>query len=146
MSPLSALVEASCGACGAAASSSGDPSVPSAPSSSAGFTSSSSRTACWCSRRDSWSSLIACCSWGVITSCWLSFRDCRSSSAIHAPSRSEGEAFPQVDFPDPVRRGDLPGGPREQDLSLGDDVGTVANLEGIANVMIRYYNADAALF
>lgn len=56
------------------------------------------------------------------------------------------KSFPEVDLAHPVRGRDFRRGSGKEDAPLGDDVRAIAYLQGIAHVMIRYYNPDPALF
>ena len=102
---------------GPAASAAARSSSLSMPSSSTGFSCSSCCTRSTSSMRESWSSLIACCSCGVITSCWLSRTCCLSSSAMgdlvsrrflqragsSRPDRSRAPADPRPPLPESLR-------------------------------------------
>src|SRR5256885_5480120 len=81
--------------------------APSAGSSRSGFCSISVRMRSTSSSRESCSSLIARCSWGVITSCWLRRRFCFSSSAMSSLHLLQLEALAEVLGARPVGSGDL---------------------------------------
>src|SRR5215470_13716760 len=111
-------------------------------SSSTGFSTSS----CWIvftsSSRESCRSLIACCSCGVITSDWVSLTVCLSSSAI---ADLQPEVLPEVDLAHGRILGDLGRRTFADDAPVLDDVGAVADVERLADVVIRDHDADPAL-
>src|SRR5258706_2745209 len=110
-------------------------------SSRVGFSISSWETISSSSMRESCRSLIACCSWGVITSCWASRWTCLISSAM---TYLQPEALAEVDLARLRAGRDRFRTSLFQDQPLVDDVGAVADAERLAHVVVGDQNADAA--
>src|SRR2546421_2122962 len=129
-----------------AGASSSSASAPSAGSSRSGFCSISVRMRSTSSSRESCSSLIACCSCGVITSCWLRRRLCLSSRAISTLSLSfQLEPLAQVHGAGALRSGDLGWGARLQKAPLDEQDGAVADAQGLTNGVIADEDAEPPL-
>src|SRR5438309_6934130 len=135
------------GASGVAAAS-GALSVSGATSSSSGFSSSSFCTTSCSSSVESCSSWMACCSSGVMTTRWLCRSERRASMAM-ATSRSpyalEGELLPEIDLPGDRIVGNLAGRPRDEDLAVVEDVGSIGDRERFADVVVGDQDADSAV-
>src|SRR5262245_15832649 len=133
---------ASAPACASSPARSGGAVSSSSDSSRTGFSTSS----CWIvftsSSRESCSSLIACCSWGVITSDWVSLTVCLSSSAI---VYLQPEVLAEVDLAHGRILGDLGRRTFADDAPVLDDVGAVADVERLADVVIRDHDPDPTL-
>src|SRR5947209_5850351 len=119
--------------------------APSAGSSRSGFCSISVRIRSTSSSRESCSSLIACCSWGVITSCWLSLRLCFSSSGMSSLYLFQLEALAEVHGPRPFGRCDLCRRTRLEQPSFHQQNGAVADAQGLADRMIGDEHPQAPL-
>src|SRR5438445_4793595 len=129
-----------------AGASSSSASAPSAGSSRSGFCSISVRMRSTSSSRESCSSLIACCSCGVITSCWLRRRLCLSSRAISTLSLSfQLEPLAQVHAAGALRGGDLGWGARLQKAPLDEQDGAIADAQRLADGVIADEHAQPAL-
>src|SRR5438874_4607219 len=144
----SAGVVGAAGASGEAAEASGAFSVSGATSSRSGFSSSSFCTTSCSSSVESWSSWMACCNSGVMTTRWLCRSERRASMAMatsRSPCALEGEFFAQVDLPGDRIVGDLAGGARHEDLAVVENVRTVRDGQGLPHVVVGDQNADAAV-
>src|SRR4051812_15550478 len=119
--------------------------APSAGSSRSGFCSISVRMRSTSSSRESCSSLIACCSWGVITSCWLRRRLCFSSSAMSYPHLLQLEALAEVHGARSFRRGDLGRGTGLEKPSFHQQNCAVADAQSLADRVIRDEDTQPAL-
>src|SRR2546430_7980057 len=129
-----------------AGASSSSASAPSAGSSRSGFCSISVRMRSTSSSRESCSSLIACCSCGVITSCWLRRRLCLSSRAISTLSLSfQLDPLAQVHGAGALRGGDLGRGARLQEAPLHEQDGAVADSQRLADGVVADEDAQSAL-
>ena len=99
------------------------------------------------SARDTCRILIACRSWGVITSCWESL--CWRRCAFRAPSCFvrilQTELLAEVHLAGPPAGGDAGGDPFFQHRALVQDVGAVADPECFAHVVVRDQDADASV-
>src|SRR5262245_23054623 len=125
--------------CSSSSSASGD----SADSSKTGFSTSS-----WASRTSSsmrviCSSLIACCSDGVITSFCASLSESFCSRAMPRPL--ESEVLTQVNLAHLRVGGELLGCARFEDGTVVDDVGPVRDLQGLPHVVVGDQDADSHL-
>src|SRR2546428_436762 len=123
-------------------------SVSGATSSSSGFSSSSFCTTSCSSSVESWSSWMACCNSGVMTTRWLCRSERRASMAMatsRSPCALEGELLAQVDLPSDRIVGDLAGGARDEDLAIVEDVRTVRDGQGLPHVVVGDQDADAAI-
>src|SRR5690606_17750363 len=112
----------------------------SSSASSITLVSSSSRIWAWSSRAGNCSSLIACCSCGVIVSCWPR-RSCREAFSI----ASHTEVLAQVHLADALVRKDLVRSSGGDHGAAVDDHCTVADAKGFAHVVVGDQHADAAL-
>src|SRR5947209_591100 len=111
-------------------------------SSRTGFSTSSWVSSVSSSMRVICSSLIACCSDGVITSFCASFRDSFCSNAIQEPVL-QSKVFSEIDFPDLRIRGKLQRGAGAQDFAVVDDIGPVGYFQCFPHVMFGDEDADA---
>src|SRR5690606_24519304 len=113
------------------------------PISRSGFFSTSWATKSPSSRLVYCSSLIACCSCGVITRVWLCFSSSRGDSAmgILLPA----EAFAEIDPAHVLIGHDLAGAAFHQHLAVMDDEGPVDDIQRLAHVMIGDQHAETAI-
>src|SRR5512140_2688673 len=141
---VSGFASCACASAGLSPLWTGSSSGSSAPSSS-GFSVISVRTRSTSSMRESWRSLMACCSWGVITSCCVILRCCFSSSAIASVHRLfvQPELLSEIDRARLVRRRDLRRRARLEDRPGGEDVRARADAERLAHGVVRDEDADA---
>src|SRR5271170_3448803 len=131
------------GASSRAAMLSGGASRASSSPSSITLVSSVSLTWACRSREGSCSSLIACCSCGVMVSCWP-MRSCRLGFNIFLSNSSlQFEVLPQVHLTHLWVGKNLIRRSGRQNAALTDDIGPAANTQGFAHIMIGNQHADA---
>ena len=111
-------------------------------SSSTGFSTSSWVSSVSSSIRVICSSLIACCSDGVITSFWDSLSDSFCSRAM-VGAVYRRELFAEVDLAHLRVVGELGGVAGAQDLAVVDDIGPVRDLQCFPHVVVGDQDADA---
>src|SRR6185369_13981028 len=138
-----------CAACASGeAAASGAFSVSGATSSRSGFSSSSFCTTSCNSRVESWSSWMACCNSGVMTTRWLCRIERRASMAM-ATSRSpyalEGELLDEIDLSSDRIVGDLAGGSRDENLAVVENVRAVRDGQRLPDVVVGDEDADPAI-
>src|SRR5690606_13242378 len=94
---------------------------------------------------DNCSSLMDCCSCGVSVRCWESLSWRLGFIAMGRCAPSEADVLAEMDLAHPFVVHDLAGFACGQHASLADDVGAVADAEGLAHVVVGDQHADAAL-
>src|SRR5258708_1546130 len=111
-------------------------SAPSCGSSRSGFCSISERIRSTSSSRESWRSLIACCSWGVLTSCLDLLRLCFSSHRTAPSPLLQLEPLAEVHGARPPGCGDLCRRARLQKLALHKENCAIADAQRLANGVV----------
>src|SRR4029077_3011161 len=97
---------------------------------------------------ESWSSWMACCSSGVMTTRWLCRSERRASMAMatsRSPCALEGELLAQVDLPGDRIVGDFAGGSRDENLAVVEDVSAGRAGQRLPHAAVGNQDADAAV-